>query len=72
MDKYAPRSFLELLSEEQVNREVVKWVKAWDPCVFGRQPRLPSPPKGPLAVKQAPLLRPEEKLLLLHGAPGGL
>eukprot|EP00891_Asterochloris_glomerata_P002587 jgi/Astpho2/2587/Aster-04292 len=70
VDKYAPRSFLELLSEEQVNREVVKWVKAWDPCVFGRQPRPSSPQKGPLAVKQAPLLRPEQKLLLLHGAPG--
>jgi len=33
--KYAPTSFLDLLSDEQINRDVVRWLKSWDPCVFG-------------------------------------
>ncbi|MEW5305954.1 MAG: hypothetical protein WDW36_008463 [Sanguina aurantia] len=30
-----PRHFMDLLSDERTNREVVKWVKAWDATVFG-------------------------------------
>ncbi|ERN04662.1 chromosome transmission fidelity protein 18 homolog isoform X2 [Amborella trichopoda] len=39
VDKYAPSSFTELLSDEQTNREVLCWLKQWDPCVFGSQIR---------------------------------
>ncbi|KAG8372753.1 hypothetical protein BUALT_Bualt12G0099600 [Buddleja alternifolia] len=35
VDKYAPSSFTELLSDEQTNREVLLWLKQWDSCVFG-------------------------------------
>lgn len=28
-DKYAPRTFVELLSAEQINRNVLRWVKLW-------------------------------------------
>ncbi|KAG5531224.1 hypothetical protein RHGRI_025995 [Rhododendron griersonianum] len=35
VDKYAPNSFMELLSDEQTNREVLLWLKQWDSCVFG-------------------------------------
>ncbi|CAN0915710.1 Fatty acid amide hydrolase [Linum grandiflorum] len=35
VDKYAPNSFTELLSDEQTNREVLLWLKQWDSCVFG-------------------------------------
>lgn len=35
VEKYAPKSFTELLSDEQTNREVLHWLKQWDPCVFG-------------------------------------
>ncbi|KAJ7546189.1 hypothetical protein O6H91_08G029300 [Diphasiastrum complanatum] len=35
VDKYAPKSFTELLSDEQTNREVLSWLKQWDSCVFG-------------------------------------
>lgn len=34
MDKYAPRSFTQLLSPEKINREVLKAVKKWDQFVF--------------------------------------
>lgn len=27
----------DLLSDETMNREVLKWLKMWDPCVFGRK-----------------------------------
>ncbi|ONI20126.1 hypothetical protein PRUPE_3G316000 [Prunus persica] len=37
VDKYAPNSFTELLSDELTNREVLLWLKQWDPCVFGSE-----------------------------------
>ncbi len=35
VDRYAPRKFTDLLSAELTNREVLKWIKTWDECVFG-------------------------------------
>ncbi|CAN6307191.1 unnamed protein product [Urochloa humidicola] len=35
VEKYAPNSFTELLSDEHTNREVLLWLKQWDSCVFG-------------------------------------
>eukprot|EP00899_Mesostigma_viride_P005430 jgi/Mesvir1/14889/Mv05494-RA.1 len=35
VDKYAPKSFVDLLSDEAVNRSVIRWLKSWDKCVFG-------------------------------------
>uniref|UniRef100_A0A6A7G3E8 Chromosome transmission fidelity protein 18 homolog n=1 Tax=Hirondellea gigas TaxID=1518452 RepID=A0A6A7G3E8_9CRUS len=37
VDKYAPKSFLELLSDEKINREVLQWLKEWDITVFGEK-----------------------------------
>ena len=34
VDKYAPRVFTDLLSDEATNRQVLQWLKAWDTCVF--------------------------------------
>ncbi|KAK7393195.1 hypothetical protein VNO78_21713 [Psophocarpus tetragonolobus] len=39
VDKYAPKSFTELLSDEQTNREVLLWLKQWDSIVFGSEIR---------------------------------
>ncbi|KAI0525293.1 hypothetical protein KFK09_004686 [Dendrobium nobile] len=39
VEKYAPCSFTELLSDEQTNREVLLWLKQWDSSVFGSQVR---------------------------------
>ena len=44
MDKYAPHSFMSLLSDERTNRQVAAWVKDWDVCVFGRQQQVRAPP----------------------------
>lgn len=63
VDKYSPQSFFELLSDEQVNREVIKWVKSWV-CVKKK-----SANQG-MAVTAQVQLGPEQKLLLLSGPPG--
>ncbi len=57
VDKYRPRTFLDLLSEEQTNRSVVRWLRSWDASVFGRSG------KGADA-------RPEHRILLMSGPPG--
>ncbi|EZA52142.1 Chromosome transmission fidelity protein 18-like protein [Ooceraea biroi] len=36
VDKYRPRSYLELLSDETVNRQFLHWMKLWDKIVFNR------------------------------------
>ncbi|VFR01092.1 unnamed protein product [Cuscuta campestris] len=37
VEKYAPSSFTELLSNEHTNREVLMWLKQWDSCVYGSE-----------------------------------
>eukprot|EP01122_Echinamoeba_exundans_P003703 TRINITY_DN13779_c0_g1_i1.p1 TRINITY_DN13779_c0_g1~~TRINITY_DN13779_c0_g1_i1.p1 ORF type:complete len:958 (-),score=203.79 TRINITY_DN13779_c0_g1_i1:36-2873(-) len=37
VDKYSPKSFFELLSEEKVNRNVLSWLKDWDGIVFNKE-----------------------------------
>lgn len=64
VDKYSPQTFFELLSDEQVNREVIKWVKSWDACVKKK-----SANQGVVMTAQ-PQVGPEQKLLLLSGPPG--
>ncbi|KZC08339.1 Chromosome transmission fidelity protein 18 like protein [Dufourea novaeangliae] len=36
VDKYRPRSYIELLSDESVNRHLLHWLKLWDKVVFNR------------------------------------
>ena len=78
VDKYAPRSFLELLSDEAINRAVVKWLKSWDATVFGTgQPPsaaacgtagrgMAAEQRGKAAVDR----RPAQRVLLMGGPPG--
>lgn len=41
VDKYAPSSFLHLLSDETINRSVLKWIKRWDKRVFKSKHAVP-------------------------------
>ena len=75
VEKYAPAGFLDLLSDELINREVVKWVKEWERCVFGGSTQNAvgsnnGSNNGNLALAQDPLSRPEHKIILLAGPPG--
>lgn len=82
VEKYSPQSFLDLLSDDETNREVVRWLQSWNTCVFGEsleRTRRPSKSaklskgKGPLAGEDPaadPLGRPHYKAILLCGPPG--
>lgn len=45
VDKYRPRKYMELLSEESVNRTFLHWLKLWDKIVFHRDPTRRRVPK---------------------------
>ena len=47
VDKHAPKSFPDLLSEERTNREVLRALRGWDPYVFRK-----APPLRPLYQRQ--------------------
>jgi len=34
VDKYNPKHFIELVTDERVNRELLTWMKSWDKIVF--------------------------------------
>ncbi|KAI8365555.1 hypothetical protein BD560DRAFT_401862 [Blakeslea trispora] len=38
VDKYRPTSFMDLMGDQRLNREVLRWVKQWDSCVFKKKP----------------------------------
>lgn len=40
VDKHAPKSFPDLLSDERTNREVLRALRRWDPYVFCKDPPL--------------------------------
>jgi DNA polymerase III delta prime subunit len=79
VDKYSPKSFTDLLSEEFMNRKVLVWLKEWSGTVFGKPFVNPLPnrfqPKGqngapapttPLEPKD----RPDQLCILVSGPPG--
>jgi len=67
-EKYRARTFMELVGDDRTHRQVLKWLKAWDPLVF---------PKAGKAKVNAPKRPGQEddekahkKILLLTGPPG--
>jgi hypothetical protein len=52
VDLYRPTSFINLLSDERVNRNVLSWLKEWDPIVFGTfRDEKANPAGAPLPVR---------------------
>ncbi|KAK9821413.1 hypothetical protein WJX81_000979 [Elliptochloris bilobata] len=76
VDRYRPRVFFNLLSDEATNRETLRWLKGWDACVFGAAHAAGSAAGGRRdsgaagAPSSSAPERPEHKILLLCGAPG--
>ncbi|CAG8439101.1 9989_t:CDS:10 [Ambispora gerdemannii] len=67
VDKYRPKRYIDLVGDEKANREILRWVKQWDYCVFGTK----SKENEVIEEKiQDPWHRPEKKVLLLNGPPG--
>lgn len=73
---YTPKSYKELLSEENINRVLLKWLKLWDKIVFKRRLKLKiiktqeKFKKIDLKTDLDPDGRPYHKIALLCGPPG--
>lgn len=62
--KYAPKEYCDLLSDDKTNREVVKWLKSWDALVFERTRKAVGQD-----VNTKPQLHPEQKVSTCHTSP---
>jgi chromosome transmission fidelity protein 18 len=68
-EKYRARNFMELVGDDRTHRQVLRWLKAWDPIVF------PTSGKAKLVASIRPGEEADEekahrKILLLTGPPG--
>ncbi|XP_015591485.2 chromosome transmission fidelity protein 18 homolog isoform X2 [Cephus cinctus] len=82
VDKYRPQKYIELLSDEGVNRKFLHWLKLWDKIVFNREPitrqKVTEMPKFGTKkfIKNKPIEGrdskgfPEHRIALLTGPPG--
>ncbi|KAM8843067.1 chromosome transmission fidelity protein 18 homolog isoform 2-T2 [Synchiropus picturatus] len=57
VDRFSPRQYTELLSDDFTNRCLLKWLKLWDTVVFGRE-RKSRPPKADRQVSNQTSFRP--------------
>ncbi|UZJ55380.1 hypothetical protein CBS101457_004700 [Exobasidium rhododendri] len=72
-ERYRPQRFTELLGEERTHRDVLRWLKEWDACVFGKKAHLRKKwykegEEG--SVYADKYSRPRERILLLGGPAG--
>ncbi|XP_019476166.1 chromosome transmission fidelity protein 18 homolog, partial [Meleagris gallopavo] len=58
VDKFAPRRYIELLSDDYTNRCLLKWLKLWDTVVFGKEK--PVKKAKPGAEAHPPFKQPKE------------
>ncbi|XP_044739790.1 chromosome transmission fidelity protein 18 homolog [Chrysoperla carnea] len=79
VEKYKPRKYFELLSDEETNKTLLRWIKLWDKLVFNRAPKIKAKPKEPtskweqkqeMEFKLDEDNRPLHKVALLCGPPG--
>ncbi|XP_056391327.1 chromosome transmission fidelity protein 18 homolog isoform X2 [Hyla sarda] len=47
VDRYTPRHYTELLSDDYTNRCLLKWLKLWDTVVFGKEKTVKKPKAVP-------------------------
>ncbi|THV51499.1 hypothetical protein BGAL_0109g00270 [Botrytis galanthina] len=67
-EKYRARHFMELCGDDRTHRQVLRWLKAWDPIVF---PKSGKPKVAPTKKFGEPDdEKPHRKILLLTGPPG--
>ena len=43
VEKFRPKNFLELLSDDGTNRTLLRWLKLWDKVVFNKEIKLKKP-----------------------------
>uniref|UniRef100_A0ABM5F0V8 Chromosome transmission fidelity protein 18 homolog n=1 Tax=Pogona vitticeps TaxID=103695 RepID=A0ABM5F0V8_9SAUR len=59
VDRFAPRCYMELLSDDYTNRCLLKWLKLWDTVVFGKD--RPSQKVRPNAEARPPFRNAKEQ-----------
>ncbi|KAI1312458.1 hypothetical protein F5Y03DRAFT_237745 [Xylaria venustula] len=69
-EKYRARNFMDLVGDDLTNRQVLKWLKKWDPVVFPRAPKSRPAIRRPGAKAEAEEEKPHRKILMLTGPPG--
>ncbi|KAM7198602.1 chromosome transmission fidelity protein 18 [Naviculisporaceae sp. PSN 640] len=67
-EKYRARNFMDLVGDDLTNRQVLRWLKRWDPLVFPHSAKKPSIRKQ--HNQQEEEERPFRKVLMLTGPPG--
>ncbi|KAG4303823.1 hypothetical protein PORY_002786, partial [Pneumocystis oryctolagi] len=69
-NKHAPKRFTDLLGDERIHREVLRWIKHWDFCVFGKYCLQSKIFENEDEFNYDFLKRPKQKILMLTGPPG--
>lgn len=68
-EKYRARNFLELVGDDRTHRQVLRWLKGWDPIVFPRSGKTKSNLAKRAGVPEEEE-KPHRKILVLAGPPG--
>ncbi|RHZ90109.1 hypothetical protein Glove_8g29 [Diversispora epigaea] len=70
-EKYRPKHYTDLVGDENVNRDVMKWLIQWNHCVFDRkETTYDKEINEKNGQYQDKWNRPEKKVLMLTGPPG--
>ncbi|KAI1176973.1 hypothetical protein F4777DRAFT_544124 [Nemania sp. FL0916] len=69
-EKYRAHGFMDLVGDDFTNRQVLKWLKRWDPVVFPGASRSRPAVRRPGAKTEAEEEKPHRKILMLTGPPG--
>lgn len=77
-EKYRARTFMDLVGDDLTNRQVLRWLKRWDPLVFPHAAKRPTVRRHAQQQQQQQQQdgqqpeeeKPHRKILMLHGPPG--
>lgn len=69
-EKYRARNFMDLVGDDLTNRQVLRWLKRWDPIVFPGVAKSRSITRRLGAKSETEEEKPHRKILMLTGPPG--
>ncbi|KAI1802783.1 hypothetical protein F4811DRAFT_527933 [Daldinia bambusicola] len=69
-EKYRARNFMDLVGDDLTNRQVLRWLKRWDPIVFPGTAKSRTATRRPGGRAEAEEEKPHRKILMLTGPPG--
>jgi chromosome transmission fidelity protein 18 len=69
-EKYRARRFFDLVGDDRTHREVLRWLKGWDPIVFPGSSKPKQAFTKRQGMKDEAEEKPHRKILLLTGPPG--